>query len=362
MRKVTVIYIFTALVAFSAAGQNQIPLSAYLHLMGSVGKSPATLDLVKINDSLYADLQDGSRGELPGRPDHLTLSGKIGTNGSFRLMESLTENGTILKGKIESGVKITGTREDGHGGESPVEFSEKYPEGSVQFNLYNDKEIKKLAKKPHAPEAKISLAVLIPAESGNTLISDTLRDVIQQCFFGKSNLDSMPESLIQGMKEVFFGNYTSSNESLYEEMPEGRSYDWEMMKYMHILHNSDYLLTFYIVSYGFTGGAHGLETYDYYSVDLRTGKALKLQDIMIPGSDSALTVLLTKKLRQSAGLGNDQKLSEAGYFVEEIKPTGNFYLTATGIGFWYNHYDIAPYSFGSTDLFLSFEELKGALK
>ncbi len=372
MRKLIMFFTIVFVPAMSTSGQNLIPVSAYIHLTGTINQNiPATLELVKNNDSLYADFQVSSGpGDMPGHNDSLAkgrplciaLAGKMGPNGTFQLTEPFTGNGVVLNGKIEASLKVTGKFKNGEKDEMPFELSEKYPDGTVQFNLFSDREVKKLAKKPQSPEARIGLAVIIPAESGNAVISDTLRRVIQLCFFGKSDIDSMPEDLIKGMKSTFFENYISSNESLYDEMPDGRSFDWEMLKYMHILNNRDYLLTFYIISYGFTGGAHGLETCDYYSADIRTGRLLKLDDIFLPDSRAALTLLLTNKLRLEAGLDDTQKLSDAGYFVEEIKPNENFYITTEGIGFLYNHYDIAPYSFGATKLFLTTEDLKGLIK
>jgi hypothetical protein len=55
------------------------------------------------------------------------------------------------------------------------------------------------------------------------------------------------------------------------------------------------------------------------------------------------------------------KLTDSGYFVDEIKPNENFYVTGEGVGFVYNHYEIAPYSFGATDIFLTKEGLKEIL-
>jgi len=186
--------------------------------------------------------------------------------------------------------------------------------------------------------------------------------VIQKCFFGNNTLTASPEVLIGGMKDVFFENYTNSNESLYKEMPDGGNFSWELLKYMHIVNNEGNLLTFSILSYAFTGGAHGLETQDFFSIDLLTGKIIHLEDILKPDQENELNNLLTNKLRQMIGISGTQKLTESGYFVEKVKANENFYLTGNGLGFFFNHYELAPYSFGFTDIFLTFNELEGLIK
>jgi hypothetical protein len=167
--------------------------------------------------------------------------------------------------------------------------------------------------------------------------------------------------MLAAVKKDFLDNYVSSNEAMYKEMP-GASFEWELLKFIHIIYNDDFKITFYLLNYEFTGGAHGLETQDYASVDLKTGKQITLNDLFKPGFESKLTILLSGKLHQMLKLPASAKLTESGYFVDEIKPNDNFYVKGQGIGFLYNHYEIAPYSFGATDIFLTREELKGILK
>ncbi len=353
------------LTTFEVSGQNQVPVAGYLHLTGTLNNEiQVTMDLVKLGDSLYADIscrgEDRNAETIPAGP--ITCFGKTGADLTFNLRDQGSNQVQVIKGTFEKDLHAKGTWKNQQGETLPFEFVERYPEGSVQFNVYHVKEVKKLVKKPVSPKASIDLVVLIPGESGNNILSDTLRKIIQQCYFGKTDPSPAPDSLIAGMKDIYFENYQTTNSSLYSEMRQGPSYNWEMLKYMHILNNQDYLLTFYIISYGFSGGAHGMETQDFYSVDLRSGRLLMLRDIIRAGSEDGLSQLLTQKLRKQANLKDGQKLSEAGYFVEEVKPNANFYLTADGLVFFYNHYDIAPHSFGATNLFLTFDELRGLLK
>lgn len=362
MKKTVLTSAFSLLFFLMVNSQSLLPLSGYFHLTGYINSgNQAILELVKLGDSVYADFQDLS-GNPMIQPRRAELAGKMGKDGNFRLEELFNEKGATLTGKSDGEMNITGTWKTPAGRSFPVTFSEKYPAGTVQLNLFATNESKKLVNKAHTPSARIDLAVLMPAESGNSVVSDSLATIIRQCFFGVSNSDSTTESLVHSMKSDFFDNYFSTNEEMYKEMPEGMSYNWEMLKFMHIMINNDHLLTFYITSYGFSGGAHGLETDQYYSVNLKTGKIIQMQDIIRPGTEEILSGLLTGKLKKMAGLAPDSRLTDSGYFTDTIKPGSNFYLTPDGIGFYYNQYDIAPYAFGSTNIFLDFNELKGVMR
>ena len=133
------------------------------------------------------------------------------TNNNFWLKKPISEKGPDLQGKFVNSSELLGTWENSKGQKHPFKLNEKYPEGTVQFNLFYDKVVRKLVAKPKSPEAKIQLLVLLPAESSNVILSDTLRTVIQKCFFGNNTLTASPEVLIGGMKDVFFENYTNRN-------------------------------------------------------------------------------------------------------------------------------------------------------
>jgi len=364
-----IVFVFLAIMAcLTMDAQTSIPKQAYFHLEGTINDNiQVSMELIKFNDSLYADYtyQFSSFTQNEYKIFYGSckqLSGKMIANNNFLLKEPFSENGPVLKGKFINGSTMTGTWETGKGQKFPFLFAEKYREGTVQFNLFHEKSNKKLVAGPRSPQARIELVVLLPAVSGNPYTSDTLSHLMQQCFFGLNTVSASPEVLINGMKEVYFENYISSNESVYKEMPDGASFEWELIKYMHIIHNESNLLTFYILSYAFTGGAHGLETHDFFSIDLLTGKRIKLEDILLPGKENELNKMLTHKLHQIIGISDAEKLTDSGYFTDEVKANENYYLTGNGLGFFYNHYELAPYSFGFTDIFLTFNELKGLLK
>ena len=84
---------------------------------------------------------------------------------------------------------------------------------------------------------------------------------------------------------------------------------------------------------------------------------LMLDDIFSSGYEDELSKLLERKYRIEYYLGPEQSLVEAGLFENTIPPSDNYYLTANGIGFYYNPYELAPYSMGAINIKLSYMEL-----
>ena len=72
----------------------------------------------------------------------------------------------------------------------------------------------------------------------------------------------------------------------------------------------------------------------------------------------ALTDVLGKQLMADNSVGTRQELEDMGYATTgDLEPIENFYLDPTGITFYYNVYEIAPYVMGATKITLSYEDI-----
>jgi hypothetical protein len=351
-------------------GQTMIPSRCYMHLTGHIGKDyELTMDLVKINDSVYADYQcrditKNAKGNpaAPGNRGNIqVVCGKMKSDGSFSLGVPFSKERPSLIGQLLKDQKLTGTWENEEG-KFPFELREKYTDGSIQFNVSSFKGSVPISKKAGSPRGTIAMAVLTPVESTNPVLSDSLKNLILGKFMKRSVMSNNPDNCLNTIKQVYFEKYLSANEELYKNKVGGPSLNWESLEFMHILYNEQHFLTFYIITYAFTGGAHGLETHEFYVVDLNTGKILTTSDIFREGYEQELTLKITQKFQDMNSLKSGQKLTDAGFFTDEVKPSDNFYLTGDGIGFFYNHYDIAPYASSPNTCFLTFSELKTLIK
>jgi hypothetical protein len=345
--------------------QSVNPKKYYFHFVGKINNQAyIEMNLIKINDSVYGNYslvsKEGSSTKFMENNSYnpVQLYGKVNAKGVFVIKENPWDKGASFTGKLVDDQTLKGTWESEDGKiKYPFELKENDAEGSVPMNVCFQKGSVPLVNKSNSPKATLQYCLLSPKESTDPVISDSLTKMILSKYMGKPVRKVRPEMLLNAMKQIYFENYITTNESIYKETM-GASFDWESLKFMDVILNRSFLLTFYIEQYAFTGGAHGLQTRDYTVVNLRKGSAVSLNEIFSGDYEAALTDLLTKQARKMHNIDSDKKLTDNGFFVETIKPTNNFYLTINGIGFFYNHYEIAPYSNGPDDIFIPFADLK----
>jgi hypothetical protein len=363
------IFIFLALAILVVPEVQSVnPRKHYFRFEGKINEiGYIEMNLVKINDSVYGNYSlvsnDGNSTKFMETDSYkpVQLYGKINARGVYVIKENPWDEGASFTGKLVDGQTFKGSWESADGNmKYPFVLKERYPGGSLPFNVYFQKGSVPLTNKSNPPRATLQYCLLSPAESNYPVNSDSLTKMILSIYMGKPIRKVSPDMLLNAMKEIYFSNYITTNESIYKEVM-GASFDWVSYKFMDIILNRSHLLTFYIEQYAFTGGAHGLQTRDYTVVNLITGRPVAINEIFSGDYESALTDILTKKVRKMHNIDADKKLTDNGFFVESVKPTNNFYLTVNGIGFFYNHYEIAPYSNGPDDIFIPFADLNTLL-
>jgi biotin operon repressor len=118
------------------------------------------------------------------------------------------------------------------------------------------------------------------------------------------------------------------------------------------------MLTYRIDYNEYTGGAHGIYMSTFLNLDLKTLSPIRLDDLFEGDYKEALTDLLWKQLMADNNVSTRQELEDMGYATTgDLEPIENFYLDPTGITFYYNVYEIAPYVMGATKITLSYEDI-----
>lgn len=128
-----------------------------------------------------------------------------------------------------------------------------------------------------------------------------------------------------------------------------------------IMNESGYL-TVENLSYFFEGGAHGNYASGYHSLDIATGKALKLADLVEPGFEQKWASLGRVELLKKHGQKPGASLKDAGLFEDKLELNENWFLVPGGIGFSYAPYEIGPYSMGSIEFILPWKDIIDDLK
>lgn len=119
------------------------------------------------------------------------------------------------------------------------------------------------------------------------------------------------------------------------------------------------VLSFTVMDYEYTGGAHGMYGHSGYNYDVKTGKLLSLKEIFTETENLAETIserLLSQY--DSEVLFEPDGLTE---YVEECirEDRLNTVLTNRGVRVFFNPYEIAPYSEGVITVDLYPEEYPG---
>jgi hypothetical protein len=109
----------------------------------------------------------------------------------------------------------------------------------------------------------------------------------------------------------------------------------------------------------YTGGAHG--SYDVYfeNYDLKTKKAIELDDLIVDHKKFEQAV--EKIYKETYHIPQNEDMTYDGWFDKEFRLTSNFALTPKGFYFLYNSYAIKSYADGQTPLFVSYNKVKEVL-
>ncbi len=110
------------------------------------------------------------------------------------------------------------------------------------------------------------------------------------------------------------------------------------------------------------GAAHGVESINYYVLDVDREKQLTLDDILIQGQRPKLDALVHQ------AYGNWVKKNSPDSDLKEYeqdwpyKLTENYSFDQNGLTFLYQEYEMAAYAYGMPELSVPYSQLKGIIK
>ena len=217
----------------------------------------------------------------------------------------------------------------------------------------------------------IDIEVEIPVAFVDKDILKLIRNSIVTNLFGEEYLLHSNDSLVQIFTKDLVADYKENNEPLLNEKDSASKYSFDNE---HVLSGFSLLSDKKIYVYGieryvYMGGAHGLETRNYYNFDLKTGKTITEKDLYKPNFEQELSELIKKRIVEESKENKDSKdaepilsLEDTDFWTDSIKPNGNFYITDESINYVFNPYEIAPYYMGQTEVTIPFSRLKSLLK
>ena len=235
--------------------------------------------------------------------------------------------------------------------EFPVRLAETYPAGSVALDAFYIRDsVILLPQKPHSPKALSTYSYLLPKGKSEGFLFEALR---RQLVPGSAGADVA--TAIRAANDDYFESYRKENAALLKD-PDGDvfSFDYSNDVSVSVLYNDQYWLVTELFTASYTGGAHGNYGTSYANIDLQEGRVWTASDIII--DTNAIRPMLNDAainyFRPKPGQEMSQRL-----LVDEVPATANVYLSATGLSFVYNPYEIASYAAGQISLFLPYKKL-----
>ncbi|MCD7938230.1 MAG: DUF3298 and DUF4163 domain-containing protein [Tannerellaceae bacterium] len=220
------------------------------------------------------------------------------------------------------------------------------------------------------PYCHLQINFLYPVSTNPPAILDAVSQHFIITTFGEQITGLSPQEAVERFTKEYLDEYHGMEEYFQEDLqhnddPEaiGNWYNYVELRYNEIYYNRNNILSYSTYREGFTGGAHGFHLLHNYVLDLTTGQQVRESDIFIEGYEGELAEILVKHITKENGVSRPEELEELGYFsIDEIYPNNNFLADEEGLIYNFNEYEIAPYSVGSTNVQISYPEIRHLLK
>ncbi|MDP4237905.1 MAG: RsiV family protein [Bacteroidota bacterium] len=217
----------------------------------------------------------------------------------------------------------------------------------------------------------VDIEAEIPVAFTDKEVLKSIRSTIIANLFGDEYISHSNDSLVLLFTKDLVADYKENNSPLLSEVDSTNRYSFnnEHVVSGFSLLSDKKIYVYGIERYVYMGGAHGLETRNYYNFDLKTGKTISEKDLFKPNYETELSELIKKRIVEESKEMKETKdtepilsLEDTDFWEDSIKPNGNFYITDEGINYVFNPYEIAPYYMGQTEVTLPFNRLKNVLK
>ncbi|MGM9748093.1 MAG: DUF3298 domain-containing protein [Candidatus Cryptobacteroides sp.] len=201
---------------------------------------------------------------------------------------------------------------------------------------------------------RLKIDVEIPVNAPASVVEN-----ITKSLFGKTCTIKNAENAVESYKDGAVKSYRETNMPLWEEYEDKdntpMALNWEEVLEGYFSGEHNGMVSYTIVHYCYTGGAHGMTDEYTLNFDKKSGKEITEEDIFKAGYEDTLNALLTANVKDV--IGEDGVL-----FVDKIETNGNFCVSENCITYIYGQYEIAPYSMGIIKIPVLWESLSEVLK
>lgn len=135
---------------------------------------------------------------------------------------------------------------------------------------------------------------------------------------------------------------------------------WRLERRVEVLAETLGVVSFAASEFLYQGGAHSMSTVRLVNIDADRGHTLRFGDLFREESRDSLSAALEPLFREARGIAADSSLRNMGFAFEDDRfhAGDNLAVTADGVRWHFNPYEIAPYAWGPTDFVAPFEMLR----
>lgn len=212
-----------------------------------------------------------------------------------------------------------------------------------------------------APYLNVDLVYQEPVAWDDPVTLKKLQDFCLEIYFGGTNGSGIDDKLQQIALEAL-DDWKENGLSVLKDFPDATvAAMWEMHNAMSVEYNESGVLSIGNHFYQFSGGAHGISNSSFHVYDLNGRRPVTLDMLFTGDWYGALTYTINTVEKERHGLAPFDSLATAGFFVDDLEPTDNFFLTDEGITFYYNVYEVAPYVMGGIEVTVPYADIGAVL-
>lgn len=241
------------------------------------------------------------------------------------------------------------------------------PSRNLQFEEITLTKSEHLFADESKPACNLSIDFAFVNKATTIGAKDSINAYLLSALFGKKYQQLSPQEAMEGYAKEYVTNYRADLEPMIQkdidnhidkdQLTAWYSYEQELKGSIETYKGM--LLTYRTYKNEYSGGPHGMYTTEFTNLNLSTLQPILLDELFVEDYQETLTELLWYQLALDNGVETRDELEEMGYATTgELAPTENFYISEDGITFYYNVYEIAPYSMGPTQITLSYDMLE----
>ncbi|MDR1683339.1 MAG: RsiV family protein [Candidatus Symbiothrix sp.] len=192
-------------------------------------------------------------------------------------------------------------------------------------------------------------------DSADDASLESLQRIFMEKTFGEAFVGLSPQQALDTCAAEYFQFLNDAKQDNDNSVPISAYYN--RISNIVVLNGSRFISSV-VYSEGYFGGAHGWKEITGFVIDLATGKLLTENDFAGEKYEQNMSDVLVRKIMEKNAVTTEMELENLGYDVSVIRPNGNFSIDNHGLTYYFNEYEIAPYSLGGTKITIPYEELE----